>query len=412
MSRAIRLALALVGLAAGLWALERGLRRETEVWVRVERRDLVVSVEVEGELEAVESAQLGPPQVSNVWNFKISWMADEGSHVESGMLVLAFDATQLENGLLEKMAERDSAEKSLEKEAADLEIERRGLELQMAEAESRRRRAGLELDVPEEVVSARELETARIDGELAELEILSLKSKLGHLKARGEADLRALRDKRDRAAARVANLRADIESMKVKAPRAGTLIYTTDWRGEKKKVSDTVWRADNVVEIPDLERMMAEGEVAEADIGRVEVGQAVILRLDAHPDQRYAGKVRSIRRAVQRKSPRNPKKIVKLEIELESTDTERMRPGMRFRGEIEIERVVDTLVVPREAVFPRPGGAAVYVRTLMGRREVVPRFGARNRDGFGILDGFDGFDGLEEGDWVLRRDSGEEGPAL
>ena len=409
MRRTIWLALALVSLAVGLWALARQLRPETEIWVRVERRDLVVSVEVEGELEAVESAQLGPPQVSNFWNFKISWMAEEGSDVEPGMPVLAFDATQLEHRLQEKLAERDSAEKHLEKEAADLEIERRGLEQQKAEAESRRRRAGLKLDVPEDVVSTRELEKARIDGELAELEISSLTNQLRHLEARGEADLRALRDKRDRAAARVANLQADIESMNVKAPRAGTLIYTTDWRGEKKKVSDTVWRAAKVVEIPDLERMMAGGEVAEAHIGRVEVGQAVTLRLDAHPDQQYAGRVRSIRRAVQRKSRRNPKKIVKLEIELESTDIERMRPGMRFRGEIEIERVVDTLVVPREAVFPRPGGAAVYVRTLMGRREVVPRFGARNRDGFGVLDGLDG---LEEGDWVLRRGGGEEGPEL
>lgn len=399
--RIAALGFVVAGLAGAVWVLAYELRPATESWVRVERRDLVVGVDVEGELQAVDSVRLGPPQIAETWNFKISWMAPEGTEVQEGQPVLRFDATQMEQQLQEMNAERDSAQKSLEKQETDLEIERRGLELQLAEAQARLRRAGFKLDVPADVAARAELEKARIDRQLAELEIASLESKLRHLEERGRADLAALRDRRDRMASRVAELQAAVESMTVKAPRSGTLIYVTNWRGEKMKVGDSAWRAAQVVEIPDLARMKAEGEVAEAHVGDLAPGQDVTLRLDAYPDHEYAGRVSAIRLAVQRKSRRNPQKIVKLEIALDATDTARMRPGMRFRGSIEIARVPESLVVPQEAVFPRPDGAVVYVRTLTGKREVAPEFGERNRDAFAVLDG------LGEGDWVLRRGEGE-----
>lgn len=397
----VAVAAVVVVLALGAWVLATELMPEGGSWARVERRDLVVGVEVEGELQAVDSARIGPPPIQDIWNFQVAWMAPEGSEIQAGQPVLRFDTTQLEQRLREQTAQRDSTEKSLEKKMTDLVIERRGLELSLAEAEGRLRKANLQLDVPAAATARAELEKARIDQKLAKLEIASLESKLRHLEERSKADVKAFRDRRDRAAALVERLESDIESMTVKAPRAGTLIYVTNWRGEKKKVGDSAWRAEKVMEIPDLTRMQAEGEVAESDVGRLAVGQPVTLRLDAHPDQQYTAELKSIRRAVQRKSRRDPKKIVKLEIELESTDTERMRPGMRFRGEVEVERFADTLVVPHEAVFPRPGGAVVFVRTLGGKREVAPTFGARSLEEFGVVDG------LEEGDWVLRREEGE-----
>lgn len=392
---------AVVFLAVGAWVLASELKPEGGSWARVERRDLVVGVEVEGELQAVESERIGPPQLQNNWDFKIAWMAPEGKEVQVGQPVLRFDTTQLEQQLLERSTQRDSAQKNLEKKETDLVIERRGLELSLAEAEGRLRKADLQLEVPAAATARAELEKARIDQALAKLEIESLKSKLRHLEERSKADVKAFQDRRDRAAALVERLQSDVESMTVKAPRSGTLIYISNWRGEKKKVGDSAWRAEKVMEIPDLTRMKAEGEVAESDVGRLAVGQTVKIRLDAHPDQQYSGRVSSIRRAVQTKSRRDPKKIVKLEIQLESTDTERMRPGMRFRGDVEIERFEGTLVVPHEAVFSRPGGAVVYVRTFRGKREVAPSFGARSLKEFGVVDG------LDEGDWVLLREEGE-----
>ncbi len=391
---------AAIALAAGAWGVSRGIEAiDDDSWVRVERRDLVIGVEVEGELQAVDSADLGPPALRSVWDFKISFMAAEGSEIAQGQPVLRFDTTRLQQQLQEKVAKRDSTIKEHEKRTTDLEIQRRDLVLELAEAEAELRRAALKLAVPDQVTARRELQQARIDHRLAELRIEHARSSLEHLERQGRADLAALAGKRDQAASQVREIEGQVDDMTVRAPRSGTVIYKSR-RGEKRKVGDSVWRSEKVIQIPDLERMLGEGEVAEADAGRVEVGQRVSLRLDAYPDRRYSATVSKIHRTVQQKSSRNPQKVVRLEVELDDTDTERMRPGMRFRGEIEIERTGETRVVPQEAVVSRPEGTAVVIRSLLGKREVYPTFGQRNADLFAIVSG------LEEGDRVLLQGRG------
>lgn len=395
------LAFAVAALLAGLWAFggSRSAAAEEE-WARVERQDLLVGVQVTGTLSAVQSVELGPPQVPNVWDFKIAFMAPEGMEVREGQPVLGFDTSDLENTLLEKMAERDSAQKELEKKQAELESLRGEDELRLAEARAKARRAGLKVDVPSDLVAAKELAEARADLDLARREVSYLENRLGLRVREAEAEIAALRNKRDRAAARVREAEAAIQRMTVLAPRAGTVVYRSNPRHEqeKKKVGDSAWRGEKIVEIPDLRSMQAQGEVDEADAGRVAVGQPVTLRLDAHPDVIYTGRVRALQGAVQERSQGNPVKVVGLDLTLDRTDPQRMRPGMRFLGTIELDRVPRALVVPAAAVFNRPEGPVVYRRTRWGIEEVRPQLGRRNDRWVEIVSG------ISEGDEIAVLD--------
>lgn len=399
-------ALALAAAAAlfGVWAFggSRSAAAEEE-WARVQRQDLVVGVETTGTLSAVQSVALGPPQLPDVWDFKIAFLAPEGTEVRQGQPVLGFDTSELENTLLEKMTERDSAQKELEKKETNLEMTRGEDELRLAEAKARARRAGLKADVPAELVAAKELADARTDLQLAQREIAYLENRLSLQSREAEAETAALRNKRDRAAWRVSQAEEAIARMTVTAPRDGTVIYLSDPRRgrEKKKIGDSTWRGEKIVEIPDLRRMRAEGEVDEADAGRVAVGQRVVFRLDAHPDAIFTGRVASIHSAIQTRSPNDPVKVVGLDVSLDQTDPQRMRPGMRFSGTVELDRVPRALVVPVEAVFNRPEGPVVYRRTRWGTDEVRPRLGRRNDRWVEILSG------LSEGDEIALRDPQE-----
>ena len=64
-----------------------------------------------------------------------------------------------------------------------------------------------------------------------------------------------------------------------------------------------------------------------------------------------------------------------------------MRPGMRFRGEVEVERVHDVLCLPLEAVDPRPGPPVVTVARGLGSAPVTPRLGRRNDKCIEVLSG-------------------------
>jgi len=396
----------LIALAAVLWLVAgRAGAAGTGDWAEVRRDDLVIGVPVAGTLSSVQSVRMGPPTVAQVWDFKISFMAPEGSPVKAGQPVLGFDTSELERQLLDKQAERDSAQKELEKKQADLEISRRDQELQLAEAEARLRKASLKVDVPPELVASKELASAREDLALARREVAYLKEhlRLQDVQARNQAG--SLARKRDRAAARVQEMEAAIAGMTVPAPRDGTVVYSANDEGEKKKVGDSIWRGLSVIEIPDLSHMAAEGEIDEADAGRVAVGQRVTFRLDAHPDDLFTGRVKAIGGSVRAKSDVNPLKVVRLELDIDRTDPQRMRPGMRFLGTVEIERLPRALVAPVEAVFNRPDGPVVYRKAGWRSEEVRPVLGLRNDRLVEIRKG------LAPGDLVSRRDLAGAGAA-
>lgn len=381
------LAGALVLLAA-LWALAgRASAVADEEWAEVRREDLVLGIEVAGTLSAVESANIGPPQVPEVWSYKIAFMAPEGSEVRQGQPVLGFDTSELQRVLQDKMAERDSAQKELEKRQVNLEMSRGQSELRLAEAEARLRKASLKVDVPDDLIARNELAESRADLELAKREVAYYKGRLRTESQQAEAEVETLRAKRDNAASRVAAAQLAIQRMMVPAPRNGTVVYVSDHRGEKKKVGDSAWRGEAVLEIPDLKQMKAMGQVDEADAGRLAVGQPVSLRLDAHPDVAFTGRVRIIHGSVQRKSFVSPQKVVNIGIDLDRTDPQRMRPGMRFLGTVELERIRGALVVPAEAVVSQPDGPVVYRRAGWSLDEVRPRLGRRNGRFVEVLEG-------------------------
>ena len=394
----------LIAAALGLWLVAgRAAASGAGDWAEVRRDNLVIGVPVAGTLSSMQSVRIGPPQISEVWDYKISFMAPEGAPVREGQPVLGFDTSELQRQLLDKRAERDSAQKELEKKQTDLEIARRDRQLELAEAEARLRKAQLKVDVPPELVASKELAKSREDLDLARREVAYLKNRLRLDAVQNGTETEAVARKRDRAAVRVQEMEDAVRRMTVTAPRSGTVVYVATDEGEKKKVGDSCWRGQSVMEIPDLGRMEAEGDIDEADAGRVTMGQRVTFRLDAHPDDVFTGRVRSVGGSVQSRSERNPLKVVRLEIDLDRTDPQRMRPGMRFLGTIETESVPKALVAPLEAVFNRADGPVVYRKTGWRSEEVHPVFGRRNDRLVEIRSG------LEAGDMVSRRDLSREG---
>jgi HlyD family secretion protein len=356
-------------------------------WGEVRRSDLVLSAPVAGTLDAVEAAHLGPPPIAEMWDYKIVFMAPEGAPVRRGQPVLGFDTSALEKTLRDKEAERDSAQKQLDKQRADLALARSDGELNLAQAEADRRRAELVVRVPPELKSRNELASARTDLELATHKMDYQRRRLALTNAAAAAQLRSLTDQRDQAAARVAEVRAAMARMQVVAPRDGTVVYLANPRSEKKKVGDTCWRQEQVMEIPDLRRLRADGEIDEADAGRVVAGQGVALRLDAHPEMVFTGRVAAIKSAVRQRGAMLAGKVVRVEIDLARTDPLRMRPGMRFAGSIELERAPGVLLMPLAAVRALPEGPLVYRRTRFGTEAVRPRLGRHDNSQVEVLAG-------------------------
>ncbi len=397
--RVPRRRLALFGLG-GLLLLGLAARRdpgELPEPARVKRDDLVLAVEMEGELEAVHSVEIGAPAV-NEWEFKIASMAAEGSEVKKGDPVLGFDTEKIQRLLDQKRAELKEAEGKLEQKALELRMKTLELDQQIADATAETGKAQLKAEVPEDLLGRVEAQKARLEHESRSGDLRNLQAERAANLARAEAERRTLSAQRDRARGRVAELEQSIERLTQRAPQDGLVLHKADWRDLKKRVGDQIWRGEVVLSIPDLKEMRADAMVDEADGGQVAVGQGVLLRLEARPDLDFRGRVRAIAHTVRRKSWRVPAKVFKVDVELERTDPGIMRPAMRFRGEIETGRLKGRLLLPREAVFLRESGPVVYVRRAWGWAEVKVKLGRSNRQFVEAVDG------LREGDQVLPFD--------
>jgi HlyD family secretion protein len=375
----------------------------------VQRQDLVSTVTIDGELAAVRSTEIGAPPVAEV-EFKISFLVPEGTTVKKGDPILSFDAEVLERRLAEKEAELNEAVTSVSRKEADLRLALLNLDQQMAQADAELGKARLKADVPPEVQQRLEFEKAQLDVKGRERDIENLRAERASAESSAGAELRSLRNQRDRASGRVAELRASIEKMTVKAPQDGIAIYRPNWRDEKKKIGDTVSFGDTVLVLPDLSEMKGDGFVDEADGGTVAEGEPVVLRLEARPDLDIKGRVRRIARTVRQRSWRTPGKGFKVEIALDHTDSLMMRPSMRFRGEIETSRHAALLLLPRDAVFLRDTGPVVWVDRALGWREQAVRIGRTTDRQVEVLAGIAAGDRVSPTDLAAAESEGARPP--
>jgi multidrug efflux pump subunit AcrA (membrane-fusion protein) len=388
----------------GGWTLRNQLAADRQgEWVSVTRADVATGVDVTGTLASAEAGTFGPPQLANVWDFKISMMAPEGSDVNAGDPILGFDVSDLQKRLDENSAEAEGARKEIEKRRADLRLRREDEKMNLAEAQAKLRKTELKLQTPADIIGVKERKQVELDFALAKREVAETGARIRDLETAAAAEIALLQSKFQRASAIVAETKDAINRMTVRAPRAGTVVYSQNWRGEKKKVGDTCWRAERIMEIPDLKRMIAKGDVDEIDAGKVAVRQRVTLRLDAHPDDELHGTIESAATTVQQQqNTRDPLKVLKVEIRLDGSDPAKMRPGMRFQGTIELAHSKNAVVVPREAVFVSPNGATVMRRGLFGVETVTLKVGKQNDKVVEVIEG------LREGDRVLIAKKSDE----
>src|SRR5207248_4763593 len=162
----IPLAIAVLFVAAG-WTRNKLAADRQGDWVRTTRGDLVTGVDVIGTLAALDSGSFGPPQLNDVWDFKIAMMAPEGSEITKGTPVVGFDTTDLQKRLEEKSAEVEQARKEIEKQKADLSLKREDERLNLSEAEGTLRKTTLKLEKPPDLVATKEHQQIRLDFDLA-----------------------------------------------------------------------------------------------------------------------------------------------------------------------------------------------------------------------------------------------------
>lgn len=373
-------------LAAALWFGAACQQGDGSHVVSVVSRDLVIDVEVTGTLRPRESELVGPPPaVTDLRQFKIIRMLPEGTRIKAGDEVLAFDPSELEKQLKDSQSKIAEVSEEIGELRAEGRLNALGKQQELQKAEARQHKAELLSSKPAELLAEQHLQTARIERDLAQREVGLLREQGAAAHRQSAADVAILESNLADAKRRAEEIRQEIAALAVRARREGVVAYKQSPHGEKKRVGEDVWRSEFVLEIASLASMAAQGQVDEIDASQVAVGQEVRLRLEVQPDKEYAGRVERMGRIAKPESAESRLKVVQLDIKLEAVDPLLMRPGMRFRGRIEIARIPNAVQIPLAAIESTPNGPVV---SRPGDRGTTPvRLGRRSREEVEIREG-------------------------
>ena len=244
-------------------------------FVDVKRDDLVIGVEVSGDIEAVDSTDILPPPAGQAWNMKIAQLANDGDDVKTGDPIVGFDPSELMRDLETMKNEADAAEKKLLQKRNDAALARRDDALKVAEAESDLNKKQLVANGPTDLSAAVDLATQKLDLETAKLVLAGAQYHADQTKRSDDQEIAQLAEKATYAKHRTEVLMKSVATMQVPSPRDGTVVLKTDYSGQKKKIGDSVWRGETVLSVVGLSKMRGKGILDEVDLARVAAKQPV-----------------------------------------------------------------------------------------------------------------------------------------
>jgi multidrug efflux pump subunit AcrA (membrane-fusion protein) len=373
---------------------------EVEVAVaRVRRADFIISVRTRGAIKSAHSTILTAPQVPGL---RIVHLADNGRPVKKGDVVVEFDAIQQEQNVIERTTSVRSADGDIEQLKATQVMNNEADAMNKMQAEYGVESARLDASKAE-VLSVVDGAKNRIQVGVVEGSLQQVKSTINAHQVGNESDL-ARADQRKTKAVGDLNLAASyLPQMQLRAPADGIVNVLQNFRSQGTfgqtpppfKEGDNAWTGAAIAEIPSLAEMYVDLSLEEVDRGKLQMGQAVRVRVDAIPDKEFEAEITWISpiAALIYRGGSTPQKTFPARATLKNLD-DRLRPGMSSTAEIIIERQPNQLLIPIRASFDKDGKPAVYVQ--IGKQFVVRpiQVGRRNDEDIIVLGG------LKEGETV------------
>ncbi|HVT45571.1 MAG TPA: HlyD family efflux transporter periplasmic adaptor subunit [Thermoanaerobaculia bacterium] len=318
-------------------------------------------VTAEGNLKAAKATPLTAPSDAP-GPLKIAWLAADGIRVSGGDVVARFDPidfeNQLQSGREDDLTANNKSKKQSVEASATKDNLRRDATTADDELETARRFRATQL----EIFSRWEQIESELDEDLAAekrryaLEVLGVRDQLA------AADLALLGIEERKARLKIRNAERGLSALSIEAPHDGVLVLQKDWRGEVPRVGATVWTGSPLGEIPNVEAMEAEVFVLEADAAGLAVDQKATVWLESDRSVAHPAKVIRVDKLARPRFRGVPVQYFGVTLQMEKTDTDRMKPGTRVRALLDIEAQKNALSIPRQALFEKQGKRIVYRR--------------------------------------------------
>jgi HlyD family secretion protein len=319
--------IALVVISLG-WLLLAPEKPEYEyIAAKATRGEVIRKVTASGKLRALNTIKVGAEvsgQITDVY-------VDFNTPVRAGQLLAEIDPTRFRARVEQAQAQTTLVRANLLQ--AEAAATRARVDLTTQQRDYDRKKALAARDFLSEAGldnSANLLAAARAALASAHAQVAAAKAQI----AQSEAELQTAQ--------------LDLRRTRIVAPTSGVIINKLVEPGTTVAAS---FQTPNLFEIAsDTTRMQVEASVDEADIGQVREGQDVRFTVDSYPDERFAAKVRQIRKAAS-----ETQNVVSYLVILDVDNRDgKLLPGMTANVEIVTAKMANVLRVPAAALRFRP----------------------------------------------------------
>ncbi len=320
--RPLVLLAALAAAGVGVWKY-RATHRAPEVTYKtasVDKHRIVGKVTASGTLSALVTVLVGTQVSGRVQKL----YADFNSKVTKGQLVAKIDPQIFEATVAQATANYAQAKASV----ANAQAQAKNADLQLARTRALH---------DQSLAAQQDLDTAEANDAMAHASVDMQQASL------------------QQAAASLHQAQVNLSYTSIVSPIDGVVISRSVDVGQTVAASLSAPTLFTIAQ--DLTKMQVDTNVAEGDVGRLQVGMPTYFTVDSYPGQRFRGKIRDIRNAAT-----TVQNVVTYDavIDVDNSDL-RLRPGMTANVTVIYAERKDVLAVPNAALrfhLPSSAGAA------------------------------------------------------
>ena len=314
MKKIVILFVVMILLGAGAYFIFRSDQNDQKYGTeKVTKGDIVSSITATGTVNAVTTVLVGTQVSGTIKNIYV----DFNSPVKKGQLIAQIDPAIFDAQVAQARANLLSAKANVEKAVVAVADAKRTMNRQKE-------------------LFAKNL-VARSDVDAAETAYDTANTQVSAAKAQSS---------QTEAALKIAE--TNLRYTRIISPVNGTVVSRNVDTGQTVAASFQTPTLFNIAQ--DLTKMQIDSSVAEADIGKIQVGQPVEFTVDAYPDSPFKGSVSEIRNA-----PITVQNVVTYDVVVKVDNPElKLKPGMTANVSIIVSSKKDVLRIPNAALRFRP----------------------------------------------------------
>jgi multidrug resistance efflux pump len=308
------------------------------------------------------------------FNLVLLHLAKPGTHVKTGDIVGEFDPQNQLQRLDDYKDTVIQLENSIKKMMATLAATKEAHDQTVRSAKADWDKALLDLKTAD-VRSKIDAEKYKLAVEEADAKYKQLVEESSYVEESQRAAIRSSELNRDQSKIELQRAETNVQRMTIKTPMDGIVVMASIVRnGEFGQVreGDQVNAGQPFVTIVDPRSMVLNATVNQVDAQRLRLGMKAAIRLDAYPEVELPASLIGIG-AMSKTSTFRASYVGEIPIRLKIDKTDpRLIPDLTGSAEIVLNTEMDTMVLPRSAVFEEAGNSYVFVQGPEGwlRRKV------------------------------------------